>query len=74
MDTQHPYVTFNFFPEVKTNISGMIHCAKSIEVGSATELFGKCLRDEIRSSIRIVEGVLDDEALIFKRHAMFLFC
>ena len=52
--------TFNFFPEMKANISGMIHCAKSIEVGSASELFGTCLRDEVRSSIRIVEGVLGD--------------
>ena len=58
---------------LEKNISGMIHCSLSLQLGSAMALWRRCLKEEILDTLHIKHGVPPDHCVRFRKHVLQLF-
>eukprot|EP00930_Biecheleria_cincta_P095370 TRINITY_DN87333_c0_g1_i1.p1 TRINITY_DN87333_c0_g1~~TRINITY_DN87333_c0_g1_i1.p1 ORF type:complete len:1612 (-),score=257.34 TRINITY_DN87333_c0_g1_i1:89-4207(-) len=61
------------FAALDPQITGLIRVALSLRNGSAMSRFRACLRDEVASRLRILEGHPSEEAVQYKRDLLMLF-
>jgi len=63
----------SFHSLLPTHVSGMIHCALSLRHGAAMTIFRTCLREVIRTRLKIMHGRLSASAMSYKKHIFQLF-
>ena len=58
---------------MEKNISGVIHCSLSLQLGSALALWRKCLKQKIADTLRIEHGVPPEHQSRLRTHVLQLF-
>lgn len=61
------------FALLEDNVKGMIHCALSLQSGSAMSRFRACLKEEIASRFEVLHGQPSRDAINYKEQMMRIF-